>query len=111
MKRNDLYRAKVENSSVDSAVGNQTITQKPPAINQNMNSIGTADAENFGIGLEKNEEESKDDITGKASLSSQLANHSEIVLNLNSKQQFNEFVFPEEYFKAMPVGEWVKTIS
>ena len=51
MKRNDLYRAKVENLSVDSGVRNQTITQKPLATNQNINAIGTTDAEDFGNGL------------------------------------------------------------
>jgi hypothetical protein len=45
------------------------------------------------------------DQADKHSLTSQLANHSEVLTKKNN------YVFPEEYFKAMTVGEWVKVIS
>jgi hypothetical protein len=54
------------------------------------------------------ESESIDTFNGiedEQSMTSQLANHSEV---LTKKK---DYVFPEEYFKAMTVGEWVKVIS
>ena len=53
------------------------------------------------------QEESKMLLIEKNSLTSQLANQSEV----QNKNALLDYVFPEEYFKAMTVGEWVKVIS
>ena len=40
-----------------------------------------------------------------------MVNYSELMESKKPKLLINDYVFPEEYFKAMPVGEWVKTVS